>query len=341
MAERATPIYRFVAALGDTLSRLDKFVVARLDDAGAKSSRAAVQRWMQAGRVTVDGQDASPSDRVSVGAVVEVRPLAPEPTNLEPDAGVRFDILSEDEHLIVIDKPGNLVVHPARGHSRGTLVHGLLARGAFERLAAQDAHLVPGARESVVYARPGIVHRLDKGTSGIMVVAKDEPTREGLKAQFARHQIDRLYYALVAGHASDRTFDTLHGRHRTQRLKFTTRVASGRRAVTRVRVLERFDRDGAALVECRLETGRTHQIRVHLAECANTPIIGDPLYGRPSRDGWIREVGDRLGRQALHAALLGFVHPGTGKKLTFEREPPADFMSALAALRRGRPPPRA
>jgi 23S rRNA pseudouridine1911/1915/1917 synthase len=200
-----------------------------------------------------------------------------------------------------------------------------LARGSFAldtRASEPDAH-----------ARPGIVHRLDKGTSGIMVVARDEPTREGLKALFARHDIERAYIAIVVGRANDATFETLHGRHRADRLKFTTRVATGKRAVTRVRVLERLPGDRATLVECRIETGRTHQIRVHLSECSMTPVLGDPLYGRSISDPLLSSIGERLGRQALHATVLGFSHPATGEKLHFRREPPADFMAALRALR--------
>jgi 23S rRNA pseudouridine1911/1915/1917 synthase len=290
-----------------------------------------VQRWIKTGRVTVGGHPAGASDRVSLGAVVDVAPMAPEPTDLEPDPTVVFEVLFEDAHLIVVDKPGGLVVHPARGHETKTLVHGLLARGSF-----------PKVTDGTV--RPGIVHRLDKGTSGILVVAKDEATREGLKAQFARHTIERAYLAIVVGHAADRTYETLHGRHRTDRLKFTSRLSKGKRAVTRVRVLERLGhadergnpRDLAALVECRLETGRTHQIRVHLSECGGTPILGDPLYGRTPREPLLREVSDRIGRQALHARILGFVHPITQEKLYFERQPPADFTAALEVLRQQR-----
>jgi 23S rRNA pseudouridine1911/1915/1917 synthase len=287
---------------------------------------------MRAGRVTLDGRLPSPSDRVSVGAVIAVAPMPPETTELEPDASVRFDILYEDSHLIVLDKPGGLVVHPARGHAEGTLVHGLLAHGAFDRLPVDDGR-AKASGASHAFARPGIVHRLDKGTSGVMVVAKDEATREGLKAQFARHDIERIYRAVVTGNAGDATYDTLHGRHRTLRLKFTTHVTAGRRAVTQVRVLERLDQNRASLVECRLSTGRTHQIRVHLSECAHTPILGDPLYGRAPREPHLREIAEELGRQALHAAVLGFVHPISGRALRFERDPPDDFMRALAALR--------
>ncbi len=312
-------MYRFIAGPGDPLDRLDKFLVAALGRAGA---------WIEEGRVEVGGRAGSASQTLPLGAIVEVTPLPPEPTDLVPDPGVAFDVLYEDDHLVVVDKPGGLVVHPARGHATGTLVHGLLARSSFP---------AQGAIEAGAHARPGIVHRLDKGTSGIMVVAKDEPTREGLKALFARHDIERAYVAIVVGRAEARTYETLHGRHRTDRLKFTTRVAKGKRAVTRVDVVERLAGDRATLVECRLETGRTHQIRVHLAECAQTPVLGDPLYGKPIHDPFTRGLAERLGRQALHARVLGFLHPATGERLLFRREPPADFMSALRALRAGPP----
>jgi 23S rRNA pseudouridine1911/1915/1917 synthase len=145
--------------------------------------------------------------------------------------------------------------------------------------------------------------------------------------------------AIVVGHAENAEFETLHGRHPTDRLRFTTRVTHGKRAKTRVRVLERLGsrptaaKARATLVECRLETGRTHQIRVHLLECAETPILGDPLYGKEPADPMLASVGRELGRQALHAFVLGFVHPISGQRMRFEREPPADFAAALAALR--------
>jgi 23S rRNA pseudouridine1911/1915/1917 synthase len=339
---------RFVAEAGHALDRLDKFVVERMALAGDPASRSAVQRWIRAGRVTVDGRPASASDGVSLAAVVEVMPLPPETTDLAPDPTVVFAVLHEDSHLIVVDKPGHLVVHPGRGHAQKTLVHGLLARGSFPRSIdsfVQHPAASASAGDAMDSVRPGIVHRLDKGTSGVLVVAKDERTREGLKAQFARHDIERAYMAIVVGNAENAEFETLHGRHRSDRLRFTTRVTQGKRAMTRVRVLEKLGakapRGGAraTLVECRLETGRTHQIRVHLFECGKTPIVGDPVYGRAPADPLLAEVGRRLGRQALHAYLLGFIHPMTGERLRFECSPPADFTAALSALRAGRVDP--
>jgi 23S rRNA pseudouridine1911/1915/1917 synthase len=177
------------------------------------------------------------------------------------------------------------------------------------------------------------VHRLDKGTSGLLVVAKNERTREALKEAFARHDIEREYLAIVVGAAVSASFDTPHGRHPTDRLRFTSlgRLASAKRAVTHVELLESLG--PASLVVCRLETGRTHQIRVHLSERMKTPILGDPVYGAAPADELLRELGARLGHQALHARVLGFVHPRSGRELRFESPEPGDFRAALDTLR--------
>jgi 23S rRNA pseudouridine1911/1915/1917 synthase len=313
----------FTVEPGSPRDRLDKLVVHLLQGAGRAESRATVQRWIERGRVLVDGRVMRASAAVGVGASVEVRPEVAEASVAEPDASISLRVVYEDEQLIVIDKPAGLVVHPARGHERGTLVNALLARGGFERL--------PLEADAGGYLRPGIVHRLDKGTSGLMVVAKDAATREALKELFARHDIDREYVALVAGVGKDATYDTLHGRHPTDRLRFTSRVTRGRRAITHVRVLERLG--PATVVACRLETGRTHQIRVHLAERAATPILGDPIYSRPPRDPALRALAEELGHQALHARVLGFVHPTTGARVRWEAPLPDDLAKAIERLR--------
>jgi 23S rRNA pseudouridine1911/1915/1917 synthase len=228
-------------------------------------------------------------------------------------------IVHEDRWLVVIDKPPGLVVHPAPGHEAGTLVNALLAH-------CRDLRGIGGE------LRPGIVHRIDKDTSGLLVVAKDDQTMQALGAAFKAHDIERLYDALVIGRppAASGRIDTLHGRDPRDRKKFTIRVKQGRRAITNWRAVERFD--GAAYIEARLETGRTHQVRVHLA-AMGCPLLADRTYGRTPRDPQLRAIAEQLGRQALHARTLGFVHPATGKKLDFTAAPPADFQRALAALR--------
>jgi len=249
--------------------------------------------------------------------------MAPPTTAAQPEPNVRLDILHVDDAVVVVNKPAGLVVHPSLGHEGGTLVNGLLALGFFR---ADDFSSAGEAGDSV---RPGIVHRLDKGTSGVLVVARTPAARELLKVQFQSHSMERLYDAIVVGVAPSGTFATLHGRHPRDRHRFTTRVRTGRRAVTHVRAVGRLR--GATQIECTLETGRTHQIRVHLAE-SGTPVLGDSVYGRPPEDPYVRSVGERLGRQALHARVLGFVHPSTGERVRFEVPPPADYLDALSLL---------
>jgi 23S rRNA pseudouridine1911/1915/1917 synthase len=316
--------FRFEVTTSDARERLDKLVVDLLERAGAPASRAAVQRWIDAGRVLVSGKPSRSSAAVQPGAVIEVSPEPPEPSAAEPDPSIQLNVVFEDQHLLVIDKPAGLVVHPARGHADGTLVNALLARGGFERPAADP-------RDPAGHLRPGIVHRLDKGTSGLLVVAKDERTREALKALFAAHAIDREYEAIVAGAAVTATYATLHGRHPTDRLRFTSFVTEGRRAVTHVELKERLG--PASRVVCRLETGRTHQIRVHLAEQAKTPILADPLYSRPPKDPALLRIAGAIGRQALHARVLGFEHPIARDKMRWESPLPADMARALSELR--------
>jgi 23S rRNA pseudouridine1911/1915/1917 synthase len=272
--------------------------------------------------VTIDGTARAATARVREGDRVLVDPPPPAASEALPESDVRFEVLHVDDELVVVDKPPGLVVHPSRGHEGGTLVNGLLALGLFQ-LAELEVTDAQGNR------RPGIVHRLDKGTSGVMVVARTPSARECLADQFRAHTIDRAYEAIVVGEAKSRTFDTLHGRHPRDRLRFTTHVREGRRAVTHVRVIAGLY--GATHVECTLETGRTHQIRVHLAE-STTPVLGDPLYGKPPRDERVRAAGERLGHQALHARLLGFAHPRTGRRLHFEAPIPADFREAMQVL---------
>jgi len=301
---------------------------ARLDRAltqlAQATSRAEVQRWIEEGRVLIDGKVGRSKDKVAAGQWLSYEPT-PEPATLaEPDPSVVFEVLFEDAHLVVVNKPAGLVVHPARGNATGTLVNGLLARPGFER--------VVDARDPEGHRRPGIVHRIDKDTSGILVVAKDVATREGLKRQFAEHSITRVYRALTVGVPRSGAYDTWYGRHPTQRLKFSSLGSEGKRAVTNVTVIERLML-GCALVECRLETGRTHQIRVHLSEQARCPLLADAVYGNRAPSAELRPISEQMGRQALHAARLDFVHPVTTARLSFESELPLDFARALDELR--------
>ncbi|MCA9582310.1 MAG: RluA family pseudouridine synthase, partial [Myxococcales bacterium] len=247
----------------DEGARLDRVLAQRLPD----FSRVQIQRWIASGRVELDGEVVSPKSKARAGAQVVVHPEAPPPSDAKAE-NIPLDILHEDGAVLVINKPAGLVVHPAPGHPSGTLVNAVLH------------HLQVGG--AGMGARPGIVHRLDKDTSGVMVVAKTEQAHEFLVEQFQVHAIEREYRAIVLG-AFERahTFDTLHGRHPGNRKKFTARLSRGKRAVTHVEPLELLH--GASLVRCRLETGRTHQIRVHLSE-AGHPLLGDPMYGRASKD---------------------------------------------------------
>jgi len=312
---------RFVVGPEQTRERLDKVLPALLGEV----SRATVQRWIVEGRVRVDGAPCKPKDSVRAGSVIEVEPGDAPQTSVEPDATVPFRVLHEDDALIVVDKPAGVVVHPARGHWTGTLVSGLLSRPGFER-APEDA------RDPMGHVRPGIVHRIDKDTSGVLVVAKTDVAREGLKAQLSQHTALRVYRCITLGVPRSGVIRTLYGRSRVSRIKFTSKVDEGRTAVTHVEVEQRLAGDRAALVRCRLETGRTHQIRVHLSERAGTPLLADATYGRACRDPDIAPIEQKLARQALHAETLGFVHPVTGESLRFDSPLPDDIAEALTAL---------
>ncbi|MBK8169784.1 MAG: RluA family pseudouridine synthase [Sandaracinaceae bacterium] len=294
--------------------RLDKLLASRL----IAASRSTLRRWIDEGQVLVDGQPARASSRMREGMRVHVTPMDP-PTTDAIAQDIPLTVLFEDEYLLVIDKPAGLVVHPAPGHPDGTLVNAVLHHTRIDRDVDEKAQ------------RPGIVHRLDRDTSGIMVVAKSLRAKEGLVKLFQAHDIERMYLALAVGALPDAiTFDTMHGRHPTDRKRFSTKVVSGKKAVTHIRVRERIG--AVTFIECRLETGRTHQIRAHLSD-HGTPILGDTSYGKAPRDPKLRDIASQLGRQALHAAVLGFVHPITAAKLRFETEPPPDFQRALAELR--------
>ena len=315
--------------------RLDKALAARPEAAAAGFSRARLQALMSGGHVTVDGAvatDLRAKAKAGMAVVIE----APEAAPAEPVAQeMALAIVFEDEHLLVLDKPPGLVVHPAAGHADGTLVNALIAH------CGDSLSGVGGVK------RPGIVHRLDKDTSGLMVVAKTARAHQGLSALFADHgrelSLTREYRALVWG-APERPQGTVetdigrHPRHRDRQAVLPP--GRGKVAITHWRRLESFgkERPVASLVECALETGRTHQIRVHMAHLGH-PLLGDPLYGSGFRTkakllpDAARVALEALGRQALHAATLGFEHPVTGEELLFDSPLPADMAALIAQMR--------
>jgi len=296
----------------DAGERIDRVLARRCPE----FSRSALQRWIEQGRVEQAGEVVSRKTKAIEGAEILIHPAPPEAMSAEPQA-IPLEVLFEDEHLIILDKPAGLVVHPAPGHPDGTLVNALLHHGQLR-----------GGPDPL---RPGIVHRLDKDTSGVMVVAKTAQAHERLVEMFQQHSLERAYLAIALGRPPGSIrYDTFHGRHPANRKKFTSRGDRGRRAVTDLESVEFLH--GSALVRCRLETGRTHQIRVHLAEHGH-PVLGDPLYGKSIGDPELRRVSTELGRQALHAAVLAFDHPISGEPMRFETEPPEDFQRALRSLR--------
>lgn len=269
--------------------------------------------------MSVNGRAGTPSRKLRPGDDIVWTPPAVVPSEVLAEE-LPLAIAHEDKWLVVVDKPAGLVVHPAPGHEGGTLVNALLGH-------CRDLRGIGGE------LRPGIVHRIDKDTSGLLVVAKDDATMNALAAEFKAHTIERVYDAFVVGKppSAEGRIDTLYGRDPRERKKFSSRVRTGKRAVTNWKVVERFA-GVAARMEARLETGRTHQVRVHMA-ALGCPLLGDRTYGRPPRDLRLRAIGEELGRQALHARLLGFRHPATGEALRFTSPLPADMQAALTALR--------
>jgi len=286
-------------------------------------TRSQVRRLIDEGEVRVNGEVVKAGTRLRAGDQVVVVLAPPRPARAEPQA-MDLVILHEDADIIVIDKPAGLVVHPAAGHPDRTLVNALLAR-------CPDLQGVGGE------LRPGIVHRLDKDTSGVMVATKHDAAHAQLAARFKSKALRREYLAVVAPPMETRqgTFSTLYGRHPVHRKRFSSKVARGKPAVTHFRVVERFA-DLACLVRCRLETGRTHQIRVHFAD-AGHPLLGDRTYGRRPASPRLAAAAAALGRQALHAAVLEFAQPVTGELLSFESPLPADLEALVGQLRAGLP----
>ncbi|MDO9069714.1 MAG: RluA family pseudouridine synthase [Deltaproteobacteria bacterium] len=300
-------------------ARLDQFLCREMDG----ESRSTIQRLIENGHVLVDGKKVRPSAKLKGGELVELS--IPEPLPATPLAeAIPLEVLYEDSDLIVINKAAGMVVHPGAGTASGTLVNALLAH-------CTDLSGIGGE------LRPGIVHRLDKGTSGVLVAAKNDRAHQSLSAQFSVHSVKRIYQALIYGTPQQETgkIEGKIGRHPTDRLRLSGKARNGKNAITRWKVKERYGR--ISLVELRLETGRTHQIRVHLTE-AGFPLLGDPLYADGGRinnlpDTQLRGMINRLGRQALHARCLGFIHPTSDEYLEFTVEPPEDIQELLTYLR--------
>lgn len=300
---------RFELVVPETAAeqRLDSYLSTQ-EEIGL--SRSAVQQLIQKGQVLYDGKPAAKNSRLRAGQRIALEIPDPQPVEAVPQ-DIPLDIVYEDRDLLVVNKPKGMVVHPAPGNSDGTLVNALLyhCQGSLSGIGGE--------------LRPGIVHRIDKDTSGLLVVAKNDAAHQGLAAQMAVHSIERAYHAVAyGGFKQDEGFvETPIGRHKTDRKKMAI-VPDGRYAYTAYRVLKRYP--GFTYLECRLRTGRTHQIRVHLASIGH-PLAGDPVYGP-------KAVITRLNGQCLHAKVLGFTHPITGETMRFEAPLPDWFTDFLHSL---------
>jgi len=315
MEERAFFEHRYLVSASDCHQRLDSYLSLY-----SGLSRSQIQRLIQEGCVFVSGRPGKKDHKVKPGESVVLLLLPPEPSELRPEA-IPLDILFEDSSLIVLNKEPGMVVHPSPGHSSGTLVHALL-------------HHCPDLGGIRGPSRPGIVHRLDKDTSGLLVVAKTEAAHLFLSQQFKSRKVKKEYLSLVVGKVSpDRgEVEIPIGRSLKDRKRMGVRTAKARAAVTRYSVLERFS--DFTLLKVQPETGRTHQIRVHLAQLGH-PIWGDQVYGGRRKDFIGKEIRERIAvrRQMLHAWRLGFLHPASKELLHFEAPLPPDFERVLQALR--------
>lgn len=311
--------------LGEVLigQRLDRALVDSLVAQGQAITRSQLARSFAAGQVRIDGKPVRGSLVLARACTVELELIAPPPLAHAHAEAIPLTIVHEDAALLIVDKPAGMVVHASLGHTSGTLVNAVLHHlGA----AREDLPTLPGNDPE----RPGIVHRLDRDTSGLMVVAKTAPALTHLARQFRTHSIERAYLGVVLGvpSFSQRRIETLHGRDPADRRRFSPEHGE-RRAITTMTVLEALA-NRAAIARFELETGRTHQIRMH-ARFVGHPIFADPLYGRRPKDPKSRALAESLGRHALHAAVLGFEHP-EGGRLRFESPFPPELAQLVQAL---------
>ncbi len=300
--------------------RLDQFLAERIPTL----SRSTIKRLFEEDQISISPEQKLELKKMpAAGSIISVELPPPIPTDLIAE-DIPLEVLFEDSHLIIINKPAGLVVHPAPGHYTGTLVNAILYR-------------CPDLKGIGSEKRPGIVHRLDMGTSGVMVVAKDQETHEGLVKLFSTHDIERKYEALCFGTPKSLSgkIETSIGRHPQNRLKMHAGVKDGKRAVTFYKVLKTSEK--ISHVELKLETGRTHQIRVHLSQMLHTPVLCDPLYSDFS--GHLKRLPANVSEmikdypyQMLHAKVLGFVHPVTKQELRFEAKPPALFQKVAGTF---------
>lgn len=290
--------------------RIDKYLAEQLPDI----TRSYLQKLLKDGSVQMNGKPVKTSTKTAAGAVIELTIPDPEEPEILPE-DIPLDILYEDSDVILINKPKDMVVHPAAGHYTGTLVNALMYH------CKGDLSGINGV------LRPGIVHRIDKDTTGVLIVCKNDKAHNALAEQLKEHSITRKYRAIVCGNLKEDegTVDAPLGRHPQDRKKMAIVRTGGKRAVTHYRVLERFG--NYTYIECQLETGRTHQIRVHMASLGH-PLLGDEAYGRVKSPF-------KLEGQTLHAMVLGFIHPTTGEYMEFEAPLPEYFEKLLEKLRRG------
>lgn len=298
----------WIAAPEDAGARLDAFLAGKME-----KTRSSVQKLIEEENVRLNGAPAAKNARLREGDRVEATEPPPEVPDVKPQ-NIPLDIVYEDQDLLVVNKPKGMVVHPAAGNPDGTLVNALLFHCG-DSLSGINGVI-----------RPGIVHRIDKDTSGLLIVAKNDRAHQSLAEQIAVHSFTRIYNAVVYGivKKEEGTVSAPIGRHPTDRKRMAVLSSGGREAVTHYRVLERFP--GFTLVECRLETGRTHQIRVHMAHIGH-PVAGDPVYGP-------KKCITELQGQCLHARVIGFIHPATGEYLEFDSGLPPYFERFLEKLRR-------